>query len=372
MQTEQRDPLAQVFEEAFQAIVDATPDPIKVPSLMTTPRVSQKRMHPAALVAFLLVAASTLFVLNSQLDTQGDSSSPSVMEPAGPSLTSLDTSSVPPEVRAYWDRAGQLLALAAEEPWLCPPAPSAGFSKGYAVSQVPSAITLDSSVEVVSRSASDYGPLCQQPPIAAFTSSDDLTQSLVVYPSSAVGACTSLDATCSSGRGWADVTIGDSHGQAYVDSSDTYIGLRWATPNGYPLHALGRAVTEDQAIEIAEALEVGGDGIEFQSDVEGPEFQLENFGIRKGEWIDDIVNQIVVRSRGLSVQVSARFRPAFSVYQVPAGQFVGEDGNAVWVTDGGGILMVGQDNGVLVMVEGAANEEHALDLLNDVDVGSGR
>lgn len=371
MQTEQRDPLAKAFEEAFQAIVDATPDPIKVPSLRTAPRVPQRRLRPTVLVATLLLAASTVFVVNSQIDTRGGSPPPSAVEPVGPSVASPDSSSVPPEVRAYWDRDGQLLSLAAEEPWLCPPAPSAGFSRGYAVSQVPSAITLDTSVGVVSRSASDYGPLCQQPPLATLTSSDNPSQSLIVYPSSAVGACTSLDVTCANGRGWADVAIGDSHGQVYVDSANTYVALRWTTPNGYPLHALGRDVSKDQAIEVAEALDIGGDGIELGSDVETLEFQLEDFGVRKGEWIDDIVNQVVVRSRGLSVQVSARFRPAFSVYQIPAGQLVGEDGNAVWVTDGGGILMVGRDNGVLVMVEGAADAGHALSLLNDVEVGLG-
>lgn len=369
MQTEQQDPMAKLFEEAFQAIVDATPDPIHVPTLRTSPQVHRQRRRPVIVVAALFLMAAGVLIMNAVIDTSTGGPQPgNDPGPAGPPTVNQDTSSVPTEVQDYWDLEGELYSIVGEEPWLCPPAPLAGFSKALSEARVPADLRFEAPGEVVSESASDYGPLCQQPPLAVLTSSgSDSTSSFVIYPSTAVQACTSLDVTCPGGRGWTAVAIGDSQGEALIDPADGYVGLRWTTPNGYALHALGNDVSLDEAVAVAELVDVGDNRVEFASDVAALGFDVEDFGRGKGEWITDIVNIAVVSSRGLEVQISTRYRPAFSVHGVPAGQVVGENGEAVWVSDGGGFLMAKKNDQILAIVEGAEDPDHALELLNGID-----
>lgn len=373
MQTEQSDRIAESFRAAYGAIVEATPEPLDeiVWKVRPVPQPKQFRLGwIMGIGVSLVIALSTAVVISQSFDQPN----PSLERPS----ISSDSPQVPNDVQEYWGMNGQLLAIGSEAAWICPARPSSGFSTSVSSDVIPNELRFNLAGfenQSVSQTVYNYGPRCEQPALVALASSLDLNdgRSIIIFPAPDVeGGCIGPDLMCSSIGKMEDVLVGGSEGEASLSSEFNFILLKWNTSNGYPLQAAAFGMELGEVTEIAELVEVDGDG-NLRNLPSGSLNGMEIYEPRtsRGVWKSDIVNAKVYEINDQSIQVSTRFRESFSVFQFPNSEIIELDGSlAVWLEGAGGFLMFSGPNDVVVTIEGTDNRTLAVQLAQLVEIGS--
>jgi hypothetical protein len=226
---------------------------------------------------------------------------------------------------------------------------------------------------LVSESAADYGPICNQPPIVALVSplSESPRRALVVTPLLSVDdACTSSDVTCIESVSQTDVLVGEVVGAAFVDSQRDLVTLVWTTSGGFPMRATATRISLDEVVTVAETIEVSESGELApldESSLAG--LQIREAVLRPGEWQTGIVHAGVYQVDDHEFQVSAQFGSALSIVERPGGQAVDIQGHeGLWVPDGGGFLLYSPRDGVIVTVEGLGSPAAAAEVAASIEL----
>jgi hypothetical protein len=336
-------------------------------------RVSKSRVpRPMiAVVAFALVLVVAVPVVILQ---GGAGAGPSAGTPKD---RNVDASEIPREILDYWSKEGNLESIAGEPGWLCPPKPSVGYTAVVDTSGMPADLNYElpgqSPVDTYLR---DDGPTCNQPPalvMLAFTDQSQATATagMTVWPSTTRFEDTCPPGSCSvgddEGTSLENLTINDE--PAKLKTHNETFQLWWVDKGGVPLYSEASGISRTELLDAAES--INADPASHTVDVTGEisgDMQIVEQQVSLGVWEPGYWRMDVYDIDGTSVAVEAKYDSGQTPYSRYASavsflDIVEVDGSpAVWIPEGGNLLIFEGPNGVLIHVEGAPTAEQAVEI----------